>query len=210
MNLAEALAPHGLEVLGTLAPTPEDALPEGTATLALIGPNGRAFWHIFTASPEYGDGDADPLNRWSTRILESIAAAHGAQALFPFGGPPWHPFIAWALRTGQCHQSPVGLLVHNRHGLFVSFRGALALPESVSLPPATRPCDECGQPCRTTCPVGALTAEGYDVPACKAHVTSPEGAACRSGCLVRRACPVGPHLRLPEQSAFHMQAFLGE
>ncbi len=210
MSLSEGLARHGLEIVATCTPTPEDALPVSTETLALIGPNGPDFWHVFTHSPEYQDGAANPLNRWSVRILTALAGPHNATALFPFGGPPWHPFIRWAVSSDQIHQSPVGLLVHPRHGLFVSFRGAFALPEVSGRGSTPSPCEPCPKPCLTACPVGALTSKGYDVPTCKAHVASPEGAACRTGCLVRRACPVGPTLRLPQQSAFHMKAFLGD
>ncbi|WP_284154842.1 ferredoxin [Algicella marina] len=188
-------------ILGTFA---------SPGTMALIGPAGPAFWRRFTASPEYADGQPDPLDRWSTRVLTAIAIRNGAVALFPFGGPPWHPFLDWALSTGRVFSSPVNLLVHAEHGLFVSFRAAMRFFEvRNSIPPARSPCPECHQPCRTACPVGALTSEGYNVPACKAHIRSPEGVACRSGCLVRRACPVGANLRLPDQSAFHMDAFVG-
>ena len=58
------------------------------------------------------------------------AARSAATALFPFGGPPWLPFPAWARRTGRAWDSPVGLLVQRRPGLFVSYRGALALPRA--------------------------------------------------------------------------------
>ena len=29
-------------------------------------------------------------------MIGRLACAIGAKALFPFGGPPWHPFYAWA------------------------------------------------------------------------------------------------------------------
>ncbi len=209
-RLTAALAQHGLTVLGTLAPEPGDALPEGTRTLALVGPDGPAMWPVFRASPEAADGLPDPLDRWSRRTLDAVARDLGARALYPFGGPPWHPFIGWALRTGRIHPSPVTLLVHDTQGLMVSFRGALALRDTIAPRPSTSPCETCAdQPCRTACPPRALTPGGYDVPACRAHIATPFGAACRHGCLVRRACPVGQGLRRTDQSAFHMAAFTG-
>lgn len=92
----------------------------------------------------------------------------------------------------------------------VSFRGALALKEAVEVPPAApRPCDACAAPCLTTCPVGALTGAGYDLPACHAFLDQPEGRDCMTGgCLVRRACPLSQsYARLPEQSGYHMRQF---
>ncbi|MEP5091365.1 MAG: ferredoxin, partial [Paracoccaceae bacterium] len=122
------------------------------------------------------------------------------------------PFFSWALRTGRVHASPILLLVHDRAGLFVSFRGALALPEHIDVPsPPNNPCESCsGKPCRTACPVSALTGSGYDVPLCKAHLEAQDLADCMSqGCAARRACPVSQEFaRLPEQSAYHMRRFV--
>lgn len=208
-QVADALSPHRLCVLGGFHPRPEDRAGQGCETLLLIGPDEPGFWPHFSASPEYADTAANPLDRWSMRVLQEVAGQFGGTALFPFGGPPWHPFIGWALRTGRAWVSPVELLVHDTAGLFLSYRGALALPGHLDLPPApSRPCDTCpDQPCRTACPVGALGASGYDVPACRAYIASAAGAGClTTGCVVRRACPVGRG-RLPDQSAFHMKAF---
>lgn len=214
MNLAavrDALQPHFLTVMGGFPAGADEALPPGTRSLLLVGPQEPGFWPHVRATAEFNDGNADPLDRWSARVLATVAENLGGTALFPFGGPPWHPFIAWAKRSGRAWSSPVGLLVHDEAGLFVSYRGALALPQRVTLPPAPPcQCDSCtAQPCRTACPVAALTPQGYDVAACRAFVTSPEGRDCMTkGCRVRRSCPINAQYeRLPEQSAFHMRAF---
>lgn len=208
-GIARATARHGLAVLGALHPGPEDGAPEGTGTLVLLGPGGPGFWAEFSAAPEAGDGLPDPLDRWSLRVIGGIARALGAAALFPFGGPPWQPFTGWARASGHAFASPVGLLVHDRAGLLVSYRGALALAARLALPPAgSRPCDACAAPCLAACPAGALTARGYDVPACHAWLDRPEGEDClASGCRVRRACPVGAGGQPAAQSAFHTAAF---
>lgn len=189
-------------------------LPPGTRTLLLLSPHEPAFWPAFQASPEYNDARPDPMDRWSQRVIGHWAAQIGAIPLFPFGGPPFHPFVAWALASGQVHQSPVGMLVHPQAGLFVSFRGALALPDAVPLPKTMdcpHPCNSCpDQPCLTSCPAGAFQTTGYDVPRCKSHLITEAGLDCMSkGCAVRRACPKGKfHGRIPEHSAFHMSYFL--
>jgi epoxyqueuosine reductase len=205
---AEAGA-EGLSVLGAFHPHEDDAAPGGCATLALLGPSEPAFWARFRASGEMRDGRHDPLDRWSRRVIGALAARFGGSAVFPFGGPPHRPFTAWARRSGRAWDSPVGLLVHDEAGLFVSFRGALALPERLELGRGrTRPCDGCGAPCLTACPVGALGGAGYDVAACHAWLEGDAGRACATrGCAVRRACPVGAGLRPEAQSAFHMAAF---
>jgi epoxyqueuosine reductase len=209
-DLLATLAPHGLALMGTAPPDPPHT-PPGTQSLALIGPvGGRVWWDIVTASPEWSDGTPDPVDRWSRRVLDGIARDLGATALFPFGGPPWLPFQSWAMATGRAWESPVRLLVHAEAGLWVSFRGALALRFALDLPPVARPCDTCAdKPCLTACPPRALTVAGYDVPACHTFLDTRPGETCRSqGCRVRAACPLSVrHARVAEQSAYHMSRF---
>jgi len=203
---------QALTVLGGFHPEPDDQAPKGCQSLLMLGPR-DGFWEHFNASPEYLDGTPDPLDRWSRRVVGALAQQLGAIApLFPFGGPPYVPFIGWALRTGRVFPSPVELLVHAEHGLMVSFRGALAFEQAVDVPRSTQsPCDTCAdKPCQSACPVGALSPGAYHIPVCRAHLEAPEGADCTSsGCLVRRACPVDGAKREAAQSGFHMKAFQG-
>jgi len=201
-EIQRAVQAEGLDVIGVV---------EGT--ILLLGPNAD-FWEIFQQSVEFQDGTPDPVDRWSLRVISALAENLGARAEFPFGGPPYAPFLDWALKSGQAWQSPVGMLVHDRLGLMVSFRGALRFEEDLEVPlsQTERPCDSCiEQPCLTSCPVGALTADGYNTEACAAHLRSEAGAECMNGCLVRRACPysAGAHRR-SAQNQLHMKAFLGE
>ena len=203
-------AEHHLEVLGGFSLRADEAgLPAGTRTLLLIGPRQPGFWPHLQCQPEWGG--PDPVDRWSRRVIGRMACDLEGKALFPFGGPPYQPFYQWALRSGSVWDSPVKLLVHAEQGLFVSFRGALALQEAVDLPPSSpRPCDSCAdRPCLTACPVQALTGQGYDVPRCHGHLDRPEGAPCMTGgCIVRATCPVSQgHARMPDQSAYHMRQF---
>lgn len=204
--LEGAAASERLEIMGGFFPGPDDGVPEGTGTLLLLGP-APDFWDHLTAQPEW-DGAPDPVDRWTTRVIGDLAGRFGGTALFPFGGPPWHPFIGWAKRSGRAWESPVTLLVHDRAGLMVSYRGALALPDRLDLPPPpdAPPCVTCNAPCVAACPPRALTVGGYDVPACKDFLA--RSTECRSGCLVRRACPVSQaYARDPRQSAYHMEVF---
>jgi len=207
-RITQSAQRHRLAPLGALH-LDADELP-GCASLVLLGPDEPGFWDHVTATPEFADGAPDPLDRWSRRVIGALAGELGARALFPFGGPPWHPFIGWARRSGRAWPSPVGLLVHDTAGLMLSYRGALALPERIALPPeGVRPCDSCAdQPCRNACPVAALGPDGYDVPACKADLDRPGNDCMARGCAVRRACPVSRlHGRAEAQSAFHMGYF---
>jgi hypothetical protein len=182
-------------------------------TIVLAGMVGRDGWEAFAASPEASDGLADPLDRWSRRLIESLARDLGAKALFPFGGPPFLPFQQWAQRAEPVHSSPIGLLIHPHYGLWHGYRGAIGFPEELAVPespPVPSPCETCsGRWCLKTCPVGAFSEAGYDVAACAGHLRSAAGGDCMDfGCRARRACPVGAdHVYGPEQASFLMRAF---
>ena len=210
MDLAviQALAaPHFLSIFGAFHATPDDGCPAGT--MVLLSPLEPGFWAHLQNQPE--NHGPDPIDRWSTRVIGTLANTLGGTAHFPFGGPPYAPFIRWAERTGRAWPSPVGMLVHDTAGMMISIRGAVLLPDLLDLPqpPSTSPCTNCAQPCLTTCPVGALGPQPYDVPACHSYLDSPEGTECLShGCLVRRACPVSrSYGRDLTQSAHHMRHF---
>ncbi|MBC6407733.1 MAG: ferredoxin [Rhodobacteraceae bacterium] len=203
--IAASLEGHGLMIMGALhAPEAE--------TLILIGAD-AVMWSRFQATPECNDGRPDPLDRWSKRVIGQLAIDFGTKAAYPSDGPPYPPFIGWALASARFWQSPAGMMVHDHAGLMISLRGALLIDDHWDLPAvtATSPCDTCiGQPCRTSCPVDALSREiGYDVASCKTYLDTDPGRDCmETGCRARRVCPVSQRFDRPaDQSAFHMKAF---
>lgn len=219
-ELTTALAAHGMIVRGGFAPVLDDAVPalangRQAQTLLLVGNAGPAMYRHFFAAAESRDKAADPLDSWTRRAIAPIATQFGALALFPFGGPPWHPFQRWAKRAEGLKASPLGILMHPEYGLWHAYRAALLFDREIALPApaaaAGHPCDACAaKPCLSTCPAGAITPEGYRVEPCARHVISPVGSDCRTGgCLARRACPVGASHAYPAQAMdFHMAAFL--
>ncbi len=209
-EIRKVCAAEGLAIVAAFHPGSGDSAPPGCQTLILLGPDEPGFWQRLKNSAEYRA--ANPVDRWSERVIGALAARIGAEVLFPFGGPPYQPFIKWALASGQVWQSPVTLLVHSEMGLMVSFRGALALKTRIDLPaPANgAPCATCtAKPCLNACPAAALSDTGYDVAACHSYLDGAGRETCLSGgCLARRSCPVSQtYGRLREQSAHHMRAF---
>lgn len=214
--LQQAINERGLAFRGGFHPGPDEPLVGGRfETLVLVGFTGRDQWPAFESSPEACDGGPNPLDRWSERVITALADDLGARAIFPFGGPPWAPFLRWASECEPVFPSPLGMLIHPDWGLWHSWRGALAFSESISIPSPDRRaslCDACiEKPCLSACPVNAFTENGYDMAVCVDFLGAEEGAQCmNSGCKARRACPVGERHRYGgRQAAFHMRTFRG-
>lgn len=218
MNLTESLGEYGLFPRGVIRLTAEEienyGFPTDKPELVLVGNIGSSYWPIFSQSAEYLDGEAEPLDRWSQRVANQIAAELAVLPVYPFTGPPYYPFQQWAQRAEALVQSPLGVMMHSEFGLWHSYRFALlgaefdVAHEAVS---AESPCLACeSQPCLHRCPVSAIDGNGYDVERCASYLLQTTQAECLSrGCLARYACPIAADLRyLPEQGKFHLRAFL--
>ncbi len=222
--LETALARHGLRLRGGWIPRLEDGMASLTerpvAVVWMVGQVGSECWPSFADSPFAADGCPDPLDRWSQAIGETLARACGGRAIYPSDGPPYAPFQQWARRAEPLSTSPLMLQIHPQYGLWHAYRFALALPmldaqdaEVITRTqemPATDWCLACvDQPCRSTCPVQAFVPGTYHVDECVGHLQGAAGQDCMSsGCLARRACPVGLAFQYePAHAAFHMRVF---
>ncbi|MFQ5533411.1 MAG: hypothetical protein ACE5EM_01120 [Sphingomonadales bacterium] len=215
-KITHALQAIGLTVMGAFHPDPADKVPPcangaPARTLVLAGNVGPAMWQAFSSA---GIEGPHPLDQWLSHHLPVLATELGATPLLISQGPPYLPFQRWARRAGPYYSSPLGILIHPVFGLWHGFRGALAFPEQLTLPPRDDrpgPCASCREkPCLDACPVGAFTSDGYHVAACIDHLHAPQGHDCLDrGCRARRACPVGrDYIYKPAQARHHMTAFL--
>ena len=213
-DISDAMDAAGFKVFGGLAST--TAGLEAGGTLILVGNTGVDMWPVFC---DEKPDTTDPLDTWTreriTAITDSLHERFSVpiEALFPFDGPPYHPFQRWALTSGNAHPSPIGPLIHTEFGLWHGYRAALHVDADLALPePSTSasPCDDCTEkPCLVACPVEAFASGHLNVAACTSHLAGDHGEACfKAGCLARRACPIGTDVAYSEpQARFHMRAF---
>lgn len=188
-------------------------------SLILLGNAGSSIWDSFSASTEFEDGKADPLNRWSERVGNEMAKKTNGKAFFPFGGPPYQPFIQWAKKAEALKNSNIGMLIHPKYGLWHAYRFAIAYPVSFDELNNTKTtediCAKCeSQACLNTCPVGAFQTDDmnqadYDVKTCYDYLKANPTSKCLTHtCEARFACPEGHEFHYqPDHARFHMTAF---
>ena len=181
-------------------------------SIVLVGTVGSSLWPAFRSSAEFADGKQHALDRWSRRIGELVAGEFNATAIYPFGGPPYHPFMRWAKRAERMHTSPLGIAIHPAFGLWHAYRFALLFDKDWSSSPAEPP-DICGactaKPCLSTCPVDAFDDQSFDLKKCIGYLNDTPDAPCHQvGCVARNSCPHATAYRYVEEHAqFHMRAF---
>lgn len=218
-KLTKSLAATGFLCLGGFEPQSGDLVPDRPSgkvkTLLLIGSTGPSLWPVLRHSTEFTDGKPDPLDRYTRRTLGDLAGEFGFGVLFPFDGPPYHPFQQWAMKCGGFSQSPLGVLAHHALGPWAGFRAALlsAIPlRELTQTSQAGPCETCeDKPCLSICPVNAVSLAGnYDVAACRNYLIETPDADCWSSCLARRACPFGTdHQQDAATARHHMKSFTG-
>lgn len=212
-TIQQSLHRNGLRVCGAFPIAADDDLPLPRGSVILVGQITEG-WAQFAASAEYSDGQANPLDRYSQRICQTIADDYQGQVIMPSDGPPFYPFQRWAQRAEAVTPSMIGLLLHPEFGLWHAYRAAIVLPQQLSGSTVnkTQPentCQTCHRPCLSACPVQAFSLNGYDVVACKTYLKTLNDAPCHTqGCLARTACPVGKaHEYQPRHKHFLMRAF---
>jgi len=215
-EVADAVAEHGLVVLGSFAGS--DLAPLELDSLVLVGAAGSAIWPGFVQSAEYLDRNPDPLDRWSRRIGDQVAAGLGARSLYPFDEDPPLPFLRWAAMAGSSAQSRLGMFIHDEFGLWHAYRFALGFSESVDQAPPnprtglSQTCIDCETvACLDACPVDAFAPDGFGADVCRDYLRADSTCDCmEGGCLARRACPEAvAFVYQPAHARFHMEAFVG-
>lgn len=226
-SLRENIENLGFTLLGAINIARENKsinpeLPKKPKSVVLIGNAGAAFWPRFTSSLHYkAKNSENPLDDWTRTQLDSLAKEYSAQVSYPFAGPPYEPFSAWAREILGIESSPLGILIHPRFGLWFALRAAFfgdrLLTEAelanlnTSSACAPTPCTTCTEkPCLQACPVSAFASGRFAADSCADFVAKNKEKACyTNGCQARIACPVGKKYQYSaNQSQFHLDSFL--
>jgi len=235
-EITAALAPHGLNLIGTtpvaayetLVPAQYHvaALLPQAKTVVVIGNGGGAFWAGFRAycdaRPGYLQERAHPLDDYTVAVIERTLApclersGAGYRFLYPFRfATEPVSFMHLARAAGLAGPSLLGVMIHPVYGPWLALRTALLTDQEFSVPPAAPgfdPCPTCTErACLAACPAGAVSIEkGWDIPACVQHRLRVEGD-CVDRCHARYDCVYGREHRYPlDESRYHQQRSFAE
>jgi epoxyqueuosine reductase QueG len=235
-KITAALAPHGLNLIGTtpiaayeaLVPSQHhiaSLLPQAK-TVVVIGNGGGEFWNRFRAHcqvrPGYLQTHAHPLDDYTVETIETALAPclRSADAVYRYLYPfrfRTEPasFMHLARAAGLAGPSILGVVIHPEYGPWLALRAALLLDQHLAaLPPASGfdPCPTCRErPCLAACPATAIGLEtGWDIPACVQHrLRSPHD--CTNHCHARYECIYGrAHRYPPDELQYHQQRSFAE
>jgi hypothetical protein len=197
-----------------------DLLP-GAEVGLVVGDGGGTFFERFAAASTTSDlAAADPLDRYTARIVHAtVADVLGSDAAFawairhPFDDQtPALPMQALGTAAGLPAPGPLGIQIHPRWGPWWAYRALVVLPfggdDVVAIaPPMANLCSGCPAPCVSACPGRAVQPQGFGVVTCAGHRLRDPG--CHATCAARRACIVAPeHGYGDAQLGFHMAASL--
>ena len=226
-----ALAPHGLNLVGTTTVTSYEVmvppqyhvaslLPQAK-TLVVIGNGGGQFWEGFREYcqnfPNYRQDREHPLDDYTVAVIEKtltpILAQSGARYRYLYPFRFWSEpvsFMHLARTAGLAGPSILGVVIHPKYGPWMALRAAVLIDQEPYTEPVAAgfdPCPTCRErTCMTACPATAISTEkGWDIPGCVQHrlrVTSD----CVDYCHARINCVYGREYHYPlEELQYHQQ-----
>jgi epoxyqueuosine reductase QueG len=235
-DITDALAPHGLNLIGTATVAAYEALVPAqyhitslmpqAKTVLVLGNGGGAFWERFRAycdtRPGYWENGEHPLDEYTVELIERTLtpllkeASVDYRYLYPFRF--WTEpvsFMHLAQAAGIAGPSILGVMIHPIYGPWIALRASVLLNQELSMPSVAAgfdPCPTCTErPCITTCPAQAISREkGWDIPACVTHRLQV-AADCVDYCRARYDCVYGREHRYPlDELRYHQQRSFAE
>ncbi len=166
---------------------------------------GMVAWQNFIQSAKHLK---NPYDKWGEKIIKSQYKHYILPNQPARNG--FYPFVAWAKLAGFS-QSPLGMAIHPKYGLWVSQRGAI-FHKKAKIPYRHRqikPCITCQtKDCISACPAQALDFNGFKYEKCTDYLQKNAHDSCwQNGCRARLACPIGRKFRYkPQKSQFHWRS----
>ena len=230
-SIIDALAPYGLNLIGTTTVTAYEALvptqyhvasllPEAK-TLVVIGNGGGQFWEGFRSyyqkRPSYLQEHEHPLDDYTVEVIEKtltpILAQSGSAYCYCYPFRFWSEpvsFMHIAQAAGLASPSILGVVIHPVYGPWMALRAAVLINQELHAEPVAagfNPCPTCVErACMAACPASAISTEkGWDIPGCVQHrlrVTTD----CVDYCRARFDCVYGREHRYPlDELQYHQQ-----
>lgn len=211
-DLEQLAARNGLNLFGVVDAARFDrgqpaelrsaALAPGCGSILVLGTGGNRPCHEFGrqvgADVRAVDAPtADMIAEASVRVIAHELGRLGVRARQVGPAEGRLPFATLGEAAGFGVVSPIsGMLLHPEFGPWLRVRAALLLEgqpfgavAATKLPSNFMPCCGCSQPCVSSCPPGAIAAEGSgDRRRCADYRFS---GGCADACRARQACPVG-------------------
>ena len=231
-NMTAALAPAGLNLIGTTPVADYDALVASqyhigpllptAKTVIVIGNGGGQFWQHFSdfadARPDYFQQHENPLDAYTVKIIEGALTPHLSctQARYRYIYPFQFfdgltiSFMHLTQAAGLAGPSLLGMRIHPEYGPWIASRVAILIDQEISVPsvaPGFDPCPTCiERACMVACPANAIDVEkGWNISACVQHRVR-NATDCVDRCHARYQCVYGREDRYPEEElAYHQR-----
>ena len=201
-DITTALAPYGLNLIGTAArATYESLVPvqyhvtsllpqtqsnQSVQSIIVIGNGGGAFWAGFRdyadARPGYFQKHSHPLDDYTVEVIENSltpllqhsGATYRYVYPFRFSTQPVS-FMHLAQASGLAGPSILGIVIHPTYGPWIALRAAILIDQQLASPALAQGFDPCPSCTERSC-----------MKACPANVVSTEKGWDIPGCVQHR------------------------
>ena len=234
-DITTALAPVGLNLIGTTAMSDYEALVPSryhikqrfpkAETVVVIGNGGGTFWKGFrryvATRPDYLQQHEHPLDDYTVEVIGANLAPLLDEARIPyrfiypfqFFSGLTVSFMHLAQVAGLARPSILGVQIHPTYGPWLALRAAILIDQNLKALPALsgpaqdfEPCSSCVErPCMATCPAQAISAEEGWDLPSCVQHRLETRTDCVDRCHARYNCVYGREHRYPEDELAYHQ-----
>ena len=211
-SIIQTLTPYGLNVWGVASGAAYRSLLPKSKSAVIFANGGTTLWDSFVQdiqkNPTHLSEHQHPFDDFVHRIIQHADPNPPLSRTWIRCADNEEFFLdvrPLAKESGLGTKSHMGMLIHEKYGLWMGIRAVLLTTEELS--PSTQhqnsPCEQCTEkPCIPACLGNAVLDSGWDVQRCaQFHIEERE---CHQRCVSRLACPIGEQYRHSEiQHQYH-------